>query len=76
MKTSHFIYALIAILLFASCGNSTSETQYDEFGNENFENYEQNEFAQNGGGYQQNNQGNQQNNQGYQNGNQSTQQVN
>jgi hypothetical protein len=76
MKTSHFIYALIAILLFASCGNSTSETQYDEFGNENFENYEQNEFAKNGGGYQQNNQGNQQNNQGYQNGNQRTQQVN
>lgn len=71
MKTSHFIYALIAIILFASCGNSNTEPQNENFGNENFENYaqnDQNEFAQNGGGYQQN--------QAYQNGNQGMQQNN
>ncbi len=60
MKTLQFIYTLLAIFLFASCGNSTSENQYDEFENENFKNYENsrpNEFAQNEGGYQQNNAG-------------------
>ncbi len=81
MKTSHFIYTLLAIFLFTSCGNSTSENQNDEFGNENFENYENNspnEFAQNGGSYQRNNQGQQQNNQRMQqdNYNQSSQQGN
>ena len=69
MKTSHFIYALLAILLFASCGNSTSETVYDEFGNEAYNQQDQQSFGQNNGGYQQNNQGQQQNNQRMQQGN-------
>ena len=81
MKTSHFIYGLLVSLLFASCGNSTSENQYDEFGNENYENYDNNtsnDFAQNDGGFQQNNQGVQQNNQRMQqtNYNQTNQQGN
>ncbi len=62
MKTSHFFYILIAIIL-ASCGQGQNNNEYDDYGydSEYFEEDNNRNLAQSGG-YQQNNQGNQNSN--------------